>query len=95
MPSSARLKKVEKLAAKYDAKLRANDERFNRTVVVVLDDGSVFFYDSSFALVVMEGDTGEWLLVFSEHHAFHVFSRADVVSVRQMASVPIDEMEVK
>lgn len=76
-----------KYAARYSNKLRADDERFNRVVLVYHEDGSNFVWRDAFLMrwdtkTNEKGWTKSWFFVFTEHYGFHVFD-CDEVSVSQ------------
>lgn len=66
---------VEKWAALQDGKLTASDPRFHHRVHIVHEDGSVFIVMDSF----LEEHLDKWIVVFSEHHPFMVFSKEDLI----------------
>jgi len=61
-------------AKKRDEKLRADDPRLRGYTVLQHEDGSHFCWDSAFA-VRWRG----YLMVFTEHHGYHVYDNNDVV----------------
>jgi hypothetical protein len=67
------IREAEALANKYDKTLLATDPRFRRSVVIDHDDGSHFQWDSAFLM-----RKENWILVFTEHHRFHVYDADDV-----------------
>lgn len=77
-------KEAEQYVARYDKKLKASDKRFDRCVRLVLDDGSIFDWDSAFAVEI---DDGNFLAVFTEHHGFYVHHHSDVLDVRQYTRI--------
>ena len=70
---SVAYKAARSVARGIDSRLKATDERFERVVRVLGEDGSVFLYDSAFA-VRLDAD---WIGVFAEHYGFHVFHKDD------------------
>jgi hypothetical protein len=78
---STHLRRALEIAADIDSKLTASDPRFRGTVLLYLDDGSHFFWDSAFVQSEKTAD-GHWLMVFTEHHGFHVYAWDDVEGVR-------------
>lgn len=66
---SVTMKQVHDLAQDYDAKLRADDSRFRRAVVVLHEEGTVYHFRSAFMMTY-----GEYLMVFTEHQSYHVFA---------------------
>lgn len=85
--SKINLVMVEKLAAKLDAQLRADDKRLNGAVHLVHMDTTSLFFDRAFALYVRSGEELEdeepaFLVVLSEHHGHHVYRNDDLRIVR-------------
>jgi len=75
-------------AESYDAKLRADDCRFNQCVQIISQDcATVLFYDNAF---VMKDD--EWYYIFTEHYGRHVFHQEDV-KIRHYIKPLIDELK--
>ena len=70
---SVAYKAARSVARGIDSRLKATDERFERVVRVLGEDGSVFLYDSAFALRL----DSDWIGVFTEHYGFHVFHEDD------------------
>lgn len=75
---SVRYQEIEKLVKEYDDKLLATDPRFMRTVFLSHTDGSTFKWVRAF--VVKKDD---WIIVFSEHHGYHIFEQDDIYDVGQ------------
>lgn len=64
-------KDAEEIAREYDSKLMASDPRFNKTVMIIFHDGSVFTFQNAFCCKIKDGKEN-WFCVFTEHHRFHV-----------------------
>lgn len=64
---SRSLKDIRDKSEAYDKALRADDPRFNRSVLVIHIDGSVIFYKSAFLMRAGDG----WIVTFTEHHGIH------------------------
>lgn len=75
------LREAEAKASEYDKTLLATDPRFRRSVVLYHEDGSTFHWDSAFLM-----RKEEWIMVFTEHHRFHVY-HADDVEYRQFQRI--------
>jgi hypothetical protein len=73
---SRSLKEVTEGAAKYHSELKAGDPRFMLSVRVSTEEGSYFNFAYAFAQTVDD----KWLVVFTEHHGFHVFNENDLES---------------
>lgn len=69
-----------------DGDLRADDPRFNHTVIVSLDDRTIMVLDSAFI-----EQHGEWYFIFTEHHKFFVFAKNDVFSIGQYKRVEYEQ----
>ncbi len=75
------IQEVQAWAADYDSKLRATDKRFERSVLVIHVEGSVFNIMSAF---LIEYDK-EWVVMFSEHQGYHVWCAEDLSGMAQFA----------
>lgn len=84
------LEEARQVARMVDAKLRADDPRFDRTVSVhgALEDGTHFFFPDAFAL-----KHDNFTLVFTEHYSYHVFAN-DEVLVWQWVASEIEELHL-
>jgi hypothetical protein len=65
-------------AQEINKELHANDPRFNRAVLLIDEEGSIFFYRSAFVLA-----RGKWILVFAEHHRAEAFHREELQVCKQ------------
>ncbi len=70
---------VMKWAIEYHGDLLATDKRFQGSVLLTHQDGSVLFYNNAFAI-----QRPGHLTVFTEHHKFHVYDDTDLVSFRAL-----------
>lgn len=84
---SSTLKKIQKRAQNYDATLRADDKRFQRSVTMIHEDGTTLNFQSAFLMTVDQ----EWIVVFTEHHSYHVYHKEDLAGAWQ--SKRIDKIE--
>lgn len=67
-------REVREHAKAIDAKLRADDKRLNKGgVYLIHDDSSSFFWDSAF-IQRWKG----WVMIFTEHHGFHIYDLSEV-----------------
>lgn len=66
-------KEVEQKAKEYDRNLFCTDKRFRNIVQVQHSDGSFFLFHHAFYF-----SYGEWYLVFTEHHKYHIYHKTDV-----------------
>ena len=82
-------KKVIDTARAYDTTLRADDERFNFSVRVMLDDGAFFFYPSAF----IHKFDDNFYCVFTEHYNFHVYHIDDLVAIDEYKQTSREEIE--
>lgn len=70
---------VEK-AKSIDVELRADDKRLNKGCVFLIhDDGSTFCWNSAFVK-----RWNDYVMVFTEHHGFHVYDNDDVEFVAEI-----------
>lgn len=86
-------KEAEALAQEIDKDLRATDPRFRNAVYLRHEDGSTFIWNNAFldytevhanALFDME-----YVIVFTEHHGFHVYNTDDVIDVFYMRDIEL------
>ena len=90
-------KKASKVAKKIAKNLTAMDTRFNGSVIVRHEDGSVFIFENAFAqyyngkghkLTHKDGTLqyidAAWLFVFTEHHGNHIYSIDDLLDWRAL-----------
>ena len=82
-------KEVTDAARTYDTTLRADDERFNFSVRIVLDDGAFFFYPSAF---IHKFDEDHYC-VFTEHYGFSVYATDDLVAIDEYKQTNREEIE--
>jgi len=79
------MRRAWEVAKNYDKNLRADDCKFNRAVQIIHEEGTTYFFHSAFLMTWKDPATqhdpknaaerqGEWLIVFTEHQGFHVFS---------------------
>lgn len=85
---SVNMQKVYDIAKSVDSKLTAT--MFSGYVAVHHDDGSHFFFKNAFAtryIIKFDGQIPgdvkkikkeNWIVVFTEHHGFHVFAEVDL-----------------
>lgn len=90
MPMGTTMQRIYKIAEQIDNGLTAYD--FPYVVVVRHEDGSHFVWDDAFAMIYFDSEhtdndsgnaverPGEWLMVFTEHHLFHVYHLSEIVS---------------
>jgi hypothetical protein len=82
------MKEEYELAKEYDSKLRADDLRFRHSVVLLHEEGTFYHFRSAFILI-----HGEFIMVFSEHQGYHVFSENELVLHYQYKDVKIEKYE--
>ena len=75
-------------AEQEDFRLRADDNRFNRFVYVVHEDGSMMFYQSAF--VVRCPLDKNFVGIFTEHHGFFVEALDDLRVLHVLESVGLE-----
>ena len=69
---TTRIEDILKYAEKKFKKLRADDQRLNRSVTIALDDGSYFHWENAFI-----EDKDDWNIVYTEHYGHHAFHKSD------------------
>lgn len=85
-------REVRALAEEYDKRLLATDPRFRRSVLLLHQDGSIFRVDSAFLM-----QKGAWILMFSEHHGYHVYHQEDLLYFAEVQPIhdPIEVLEME
>lgn len=73
LQKSAPLQKAEAKAKTIAERLYAYAEGFNRTVIVLHEEGTSFIYRHAFLV-----KDGKWYYVFPEHHDLNVFHEEDL-----------------
>lgn len=89
---SVGLKRVYALAEKYDKELLATDSRFQKSVHIIHEDGSIFDFNNAF-LRKYKDFNGSWIIVFSEHHGIHIFCVSDLSAWEQYSIDEIEDLE--
>jgi len=74
-----RKKEIENKAQKISEKLLATDFYQNSFVVINHSDGSTFTFMRAFVILT---DNCNYVMVFSEHHGFHIFYGEDIPTWR-------------
>jgi hypothetical protein len=107
MAMSALMSKVHDLAEQYDKALRADAFPYDQFVQIAHGDGTRYEFRAAFMLVLRDSrytyafeglDKQGWILVFTEHHGFHVFHEDDLKSfgvyrrVKREQRFPVDEV---
>lgn len=92
---SIAMRRVWEVAKKMDESLLATNPGFQNKVLVRHEEGTTLFYENAFAMRYYDKDgvkhcwgnkhPNEWLLVFTEHHGFHVYPLDDLDDWRQFA----------
>lgn len=81
---------VREIAALIDSKLLATDKRFNRSVTVIHQEGTVFHYQNAFLMTYKE-----WIMIFPEHHAPQCLMKEDLEFYRQYEDVKVQEYRIR
>jgi len=95
---SAEMRRAHDVAADYNVKLKATDPRLNFCVRIIHEEGTIYFFERAFLMQWKDPSVtpdpqnagerqGEWLLVFTEHHGFHVFAFDDLMCYDQFSRV--------
>ncbi len=97
MTMSTHMRRAQEKAEELDRDLRSDDPRLQRSTLVLFDDGSIFYTDSSFLVKWRDPEVGAqdwgaaenpgvWLFVLAEHHPVRVFALDDLLSWREFES---------
>lgn len=78
-------KDAEVFAREYDKKLKATDFHSKNCVYILHEEGTQLFYKSAFLKTWKD-----YVLVFTEHHGFHVYHKTDLVSYLQLSSTDVE-----
>jgi hypothetical protein len=90
---SVTMKKVHEFAEFLDKKFTAYDFKPNGIVRVNHGDGTRYEFHCAFAKLVTCNEQ-EWLMVFSEHNGFHVFSVGDLNEDNGFGQFEIKPVEI-
>lgn len=95
---SKQMQTVYEVARQIDANLTAYDFHGDRVVTISHEDGTRLVFHCAFLQVYFHPDhqdrcehPGEWILVFTEHHGFHVYHRDDLSSYSEYKRVRRDQ----
>ena len=80
MVMSVGMRSVYALALQLDDELTAYDFKWDNAVEVNDEEGTRFFFINAFCLEYVGEDKDKWLMVFTEHHKFHVFHQEELTS---------------
>lgn len=87
---STPLQAAQAWAKEYDAQLRADDPRFNMSVTIIHEDGTVMLLQNAFAVVRKERVGGvNWVYVFTEHHGTFIYDRDEIRFGQQGPNLPV------
>jgi len=84
---SVEMKRIHAVAAEMDEHLRADDLRLQHSVMILHEEGTTLFYRNAYLVKYydsLHGDwgasenPGEWIMIFTEHHGFHVYPVDDL-----------------
>jgi hypothetical protein len=84
------LQKIREIAQEIDKNLLASDPRFSYVVYLSHEDGSFFHYENAFIM-----NCEEYLIIFTEHHNFHIFVRDEVSHFQQYKVVPPEKLNLE
>lgn len=107
MAESVDLKKIRKFVEQYDAKLLATDKRFRKAVHVIHEEGTTMFFENAFLmkktvkippekLSRIGPDEDIWIIIFTEHHGFHIYHKDDLSSYfeYERSYKPLEELKL-
>ena len=86
MAMSTHIRAIHAAAAAYSDKLRADDVRLRRSVLLIHEEGTTMLFRKAFRMT-----TGrDYVVVFTEHHGFHIYHNDEVHSLFQFQDVVND-----
>lgn len=84
---SVEMQRVYDRAAEYDKSFLSTNDRYRNVVMIVHEEGTILWYRNAFVMKYYDekhGDwgasenPGQWIMVFTEHHGFHVYPIDDL-----------------
>lgn len=98
---SAEMKNIYEIARKINESITADNQRLRNFVQIVHEEGSVLSFKNAFLILYYDpnhkdwgacDNPGEWLMVFTEHHEFHVYPIDDLYSYNEFSTVEIQKL---
>lgn len=86
---STGIKRIRERVKEYDAKLRADDPRFRRSVQVIHEEGTTMYFEWAFAVKV-----DSFYVIFTEHHETFVYSNDEVQVIQRGERIPVEELHI-
>ena len=83
---SVYMQKVYDLAKEYDKNLLCTYSRLRHSVRIIHEDGSILFFEDAF-LMKHNDSEGEWIIIFTEHHGFHVYHGTELYNYTEFMKV--------
>lgn len=99
---SVDMKRVHAVAEMLDKNLRADDPRLQHCVLILHEEGTTLFFRNAFFKRYHDGEhgnwgdsehPGEWIMVFTEHHGFHVYPVDDLSWFQELQCVESERHE--
>ena len=99
---SVEMKRVHAIAEMLDKHLRADDSRLQHCVLILHEEGTTLFFRNAFLKRYHDGEhgdwgdsenPGEWIMVFTEHHGFHVYPVDDLSWFQELQCVESERHE--
>lgn len=93
---SVEMKRVHAVAEEINKTLRADDPRLQHYVLILHEEGTTLFFRNAYLVRYHDpqhgnwGDSehpGEWIMVFTEHHGFHVYPVDDLSWFQELQAV--------
>jgi len=86
---STYIKQVRARVKEYDAKLRADDPRFRRSVQVIHEEGTTMYFEWAFVVKV-----DNFYVIFAEHHEMLIYSDDEVQVIQRGERIPVEELDI-
>jgi hypothetical protein len=96
---SVGMKRVYEIAKTMDESLRSDEPRFGHCVMILHEEGTTLFYRNAYIVKYYDPENtdsknlsdcespGEWIMVFTEHHGFHVYPKDDLRGFQELQIV--------
>jgi hypothetical protein len=86
---STGIKRIRERVKEYDAKLRADDPRFRRSVQVIHEEGTTMYFEWAFAVKV-----DNCYVIFAEHHEMVIYFDDEVKVIQRGERIPVEELHI-
>ena len=85
---STYIRRIRERIKSYDEALKATDPRFNRSVTILHEEGSLMHYECSFVESI-----DDYYVIFTEHHGTHIYNKNDAKVIQHEKRIPIEEFK--